>query len=433
MKKTDCLILLVGSNPLPNYVAAKMLLSEGGRVAFVHSTDTAGIATKLAEVLKLGSEKIRRFEIKDLSCSSEIQGAVNKSSEWLGNENGKLHLHYTGGTKQMAVHSYQALKGSGKDFVASYLDARELKLRIDGEDRGYEINEELGLMDLMALHAMTLKDACKEKPVLKEEVVMGLMKFYDSFDSKSSQVAGYDQWLVRTIRSQDPNSPALCQEICQKKKKKGELVFKDSESLKKLVFDCSFSLDGDGVKSVPFGCPKVNPNEPTLAQLVYDGSDLKKACKALSGQWLEEYAFWCVEKVSSCVGLHEWHLSVKSQEGEIDKNEKFELDVVAIRKHQVFVISCTTASDKAMCKSKLFEVHLRARQIGGDEARTILLCLSERPDVLQKELDGPMEKHIKVFGRQDLKELPKKLCEWMKEQSAQEKACNWNPETQTCN
>lgn len=428
MKKTDCLILLVGSNPLPNYVAAKMLLSEGGRVAFVHSTDTAGIATKLAQVLGLGSERIGRFEIKNLSCSSEIQGAVKHAFGWFENSNTPLHLHYTGGTKQMAVHAYQALKDSGKDFVASYLDARELKLRIDGEDRGYEIEEKLQLKDLMALHAMTLKEGRTKNLLLKDEVFMALMDFYAQ-DKNAESKEHYHKWLAKTINSRGFEQPAVCQNV---KRNKKELEYKPGKELKGLVL-----VDSDSLKFIPFSkCIEV-PSNHTLVQLLREPVptelDFGEVCKKLDGEWLEEYAYWCVEKVSSCVGLHEWHLSVKSQEGETDKNEKFELDVVAIRKHQVFVISCTTASDKATCKGKLFEVHLRARQIGGDEARTILLCLSERPDVLQKELDGPMEKHIKVFGRQDLKELPKKLCEWMKEQSAQEKACNWNPETQTCN
>ena len=42
--KTDHLILLVGSNPLPNYVAAQLLLNEGGTLHLLHSVQTREIA-----------------------------------------------------------------------------------------------------------------------------------------------------------------------------------------------------------------------------------------------------------------------------------------------------------------------------------------------------------------------------------------------------
>jgi hypothetical protein len=38
--KSQHLILLVGSNPLPNAVAAKLLLAEGGTVTLIHSKGT---------------------------------------------------------------------------------------------------------------------------------------------------------------------------------------------------------------------------------------------------------------------------------------------------------------------------------------------------------------------------------------------------------
>ena len=47
------LFLLVGENPLPNYVAAKMLAKKGTRIYFVYSPETQKYAKRLEN--KLGS------------------------------------------------------------------------------------------------------------------------------------------------------------------------------------------------------------------------------------------------------------------------------------------------------------------------------------------------------------------------------------------
>jgi len=69
---------------------------------------------------------------------------------------------------------------------------------------------------------------------------------------------------------------------------------------------------------------------------------------------------------------------------------------------------------------KLFEAHLRARQIGGDEARTALVCLSSAPDILEQELQGGLDKHIRVFGLKDLSNLGECLEQWIKKESLAE-------------
>jgi hypothetical protein len=52
----------------------------------------------------------------------------------------------------------------------------------------------------------------------------------------------------------------------------------------------------------------------------------------------------------------------------------FELDVVAVLGYQIVVVSCTLASEHALVKQKGMEAILRTRQLGGVEARAIVLC-----------------------------------------------------------
>ncbi|MEK7275624.1 MAG: hypothetical protein AAB110_10240 [Candidatus Desantisbacteria bacterium] len=65
---TDVLVLLIGGNPLPNYVVAKYLLLEGrdddqhipipDKIIFIHSGDTEPFAKKIMEKLSLPEDRI---------------------------------------------------------------------------------------------------------------------------------------------------------------------------------------------------------------------------------------------------------------------------------------------------------------------------------------------------------------------------------------
>jgi hypothetical protein len=94
--------------------------------------------------------------------------------------------------------------------------------------------------------------------------------------------------------------------------------------------------------------------------------------------------------------------------------------------YQLFAISCTTSSYHDRCKQKLFEAQLRARQLGGDEARVALVSCYNRneTDYLRKELsliignqkeEDKYDKRIEVFGRSDLDstQFSKKLDRWI--------------------
>jgi hypothetical protein len=95
------------------------------------------------------------------------------------------------------------------------------------------------------------------------------------------------------------------------------------------------------------------------------------------------------------------------------------LDVVALRGHQLFAFSCGTAVDRKPLKLKLLEIYMRARQIGGEEARAALVCPTHEPTSLEEETRNELglEGQVKVFGRQHWKDLTGNICEWVQEQS----------------
>lgn len=91
-----------------------------------------------------------------------------------------------------------------------------------------------------------------------------------------------------------------------------------------------------------------------------------------------------------------------------DRCKPFEVDIFILNGYQVCGISCTTSSKEAECKNKGFEVLHRVRQIGGEEAKTILItCLEdEKIEDFYKDIEDKTRSNSNEFlvlGIEDLK------------------------------
>ncbi|MFM6154425.1 MAG: DUF1887 domain-containing protein, partial [Sphaerospermopsis kisseleviana] len=63
---------------------------------------------------------------------------------------------------------------------------------------------------------------------------------------------------------------------------------------------------------------------------------------------------------------------------------------------------------------KLFEAHLRARQLGGDEARVALVCFSDRPEWIKDDMRFAIDdRKIEVFGIDDIENLADGIADWI--------------------
>ncbi len=91
----------------------------------------------------------------------------------------------------------------------------------------------------------------------------------------------------------------------------------------------------------------------------------------------------------------------------------------------MFAISCTTGSNKGLIKQKLFEAYVRARQLGGDEARVgvVSFAPSDNPESTPARIKQEIEEEwdakgkFRVYGGvADLPDLPAHLQEWCNSQ-----------------
>ena len=133
--QVDHMFLLVGENPLPNYVAARLMLKQGGTPYLVHTTDTQKEAKRLEIILSdQGIKTTQLVSLNDYESDAyHIRETIRPKLEAI--KDGKIGLYYTGGTKAMAVHAYRTVVSKQHpDTVFSYLDPRKLEMCIDRED-----------------------------------------------------------------------------------------------------------------------------------------------------------------------------------------------------------------------------------------------------------------------------------------------------------
>jgi len=384
--QSDHLFLLVGTNPLPNYIAGKLLAKRSTHFYFVHTTETNGIVERLTKVLNLTDERWSKILV-DQANTRDIYSKIYVAAK------GKkgVGLHYTSGTKSMSVHSYRAIYDSDSnslhDRIFSYLDARTLELLID-KDECDLIKIPAGLSvqptieELMSLHGYT---PSTQKRYIKKP-------FHPEIGKHLLEVPADElrRWCHDNLHRKYGN----------------KLLSKSQLSAVLLPSTGSF----ENMTNCWEGCT-------TLGELADHWKKYPDFIgEWLDGKWLEHYTLHALQKIAQANDIHTSVLSLKPEE------KNFELDVVALKGYQLIVLSCTTSFRKDPLKEKLFEVFVRGKQLGGDEAKIGLVCFANdnnadsSPGKIQEEIEEDWDAKGKfcVFGVNDLENLSSSLQEWFR-------------------
>jgi hypothetical protein len=368
---------------LPNYIAALLLAKEGGTIHLLHSKGDQG-TERIAKRLSIAIRK-RKPEIKEIKPWEVDEASSNyiiqRITDLLGHvpPEATVGLHYTGGTKAMAVHVYRAIAEMRPKAIFSYLDARTLSMVIDGKSSPIKLIPEnmgcaLDLAELIPLH-------------------------------------GYKQPIIRT----DPFQPDLCREMAKIHSQEGSLKewqswYRDNKFQSLPDIDKYPTLK-DILGEFNRMCGQ--PATPDLVARCLGFERLVNCSNWLMGTWLEEYVLWAIHQIAENSPISSYSVDVKLER---KRSREFQLDVAAIVGYQLFAISCMASKEKDKCKEHLLEVAVRARQIGGDEARIGLVCSYPNPSALEEEINEAWfaEGRVKVFGMKDLPELPIRLQNWFK-------------------
>lgn len=408
--RADVLFLLVGGNPLPNYVAAQLMAKPDADIYLLASLDTQKVAERLEEKLQqaMPTAKITgRIKTIPAAGGYEIDSAIVEIMQEAEIGGRRVGLNYTGGTKDMAVHVYDKIQDAYPQGVFSYLDARKLSMAIyEGANPTQWPSAALAitptLQDLWGLHGLILdrtKPPPRQEPRLKDLV--------HSIARVHSTTAGFREWrrwlaMLKTT----------------------EIVPTEDEfeELKPFIAQLAASCGTD------------HPDAAQIAAL-FEQPTLRQCDDFLRGKWLEEWTLWSLLAIHEAYGVKHRALGLHLEQDpkfvlHPPAPPSFELDVVALRGYQLFLLSCIAtegmekwqendqprAGDRGEAKRHLFEAYSRARQVGGDEARVGLVSCVAYPDKLRAEVvhEWDAEGKIWVFGQADLLDLPEKLAKWFR-------------------
>ncbi|MCB0044655.1 MAG: DUF1887 family protein [Caldilineaceae bacterium] len=432
--KTKHLILLVGGNPLPNYVAGKILLQDGGKLHLIHSTDTRKIAEHIGNQFGKENSKWYAHPCNDPASRDDIESALYSVLQECGSES--VGLNYTGGTKAMSVHAYSAIKS--KVAVATYLDSRTLTLRRMDDQATERIADvqfavEPTLDNLMDLHNISVQKGRIRNETIHDEFNKGMGASYANPETANL----YEIWCQRYLRNfkniQGPArddldkaiNAANAQETDERKiaqlgmDVRAIMVSHDTELVEKSsrlpvnpvpLSEYPALVDVNNALRKLIG---IAETDETLDLSGYTNKELRSLIRHMDGDWVENLTMQALQQIASKCRLREILMTIDTDARPGQYN--FEFDVVAMRGYQLYAFSCTRSADNGLCKTKLFEASIRATQLGGSEARVALVCAHPAPNKLKAQVKKwwyTEDPQFEVFGAPDLGNLPEKFKEW---------------------
>ena len=384
--QTKVLFLLVGSNPLPNYVAARLLARENGTVVLLNSEKTSQVAERLkrqlaAERSDLSFQLYTVPESDGPSIARKVDEAARQFERFYPHMT--IGLNYTGGTKPMAAYSYQILSKMFPRGVYSYLDARTLSMVLDpGGETMQRIRVEskvaLKLKDIVELHGYQLKQPRRNSICTK--IATAIAEVHQTIDGMNQWRSWLDTWSTGATLPNFAQFPAL------------ESIEKTFETV------CGGESTENGVaQALGF-------------------QQLKQCSKYFIGGWLEDYTLDALAQANRQLQLDDYA-------GEINisapQRPPFEIDAAATIGYQLFALSCIVTHKKGAAKEHLLEVVTRAGQLGGDEARFAAITFCDDKNVRELQLDvseaWDAAGKIRVFGRSHIPNLSDHLLKWFRE------------------
>ncbi|MCY3410070.1 MAG: DUF1887 family protein [Candidatus Heimdallarchaeota archaeon] len=392
MRSPDVLITLLGSNPLVPVTAIKFLSTKDTKNYILHTEGTSDIVLRIK---KWGNDK---YEIEGIELEPFNMGSIATNLQELLTEKklkGLIHLDTTGGTKPMLLGTFLSLQkivNEETELVTSYIINFPWELSVtninDLSTTNFPISLKFSINEIISLH----QNQYRLRNPRNIKVQSDLSKQIGLIVSKSNSSIKWRRWKKNNLDQ--------CFKNNGKAKPKNELSklqisFDDFSSLSNLIHPKTNNINLDDLT--------------TLLKF----KNTRHLVDWLNGFWLETYVASVFEEEPLKSIIDDVKVNVETQ------NPQFELDLIFLVKNQVYVLSISTTTDvhqggKSTLKKKIFEVIIRSRQIAGWKSKFGLVCMSENPEELEKEVeDYLIDRNVKVFGVSDLANLRDNISKWV--------------------
>ncbi len=377
-------VFLSGTNPLPNLVAFRYLLTqevvEGVLqndplselvLVYTHEPREMGdIFVRLRDAMKGAVLTIHPWPLHHARSPEVVRAAVQEMVQRLCR--GKnVHLHYTGGTKVMSVHAHVALAlEQARDdrqigtVTSSYLDADACVLQLDRGapwPRGGDLRAvpacALDVQTLLGLHGRDLRIGGLGTPPLTATA-----------EALCAAFAGATTWSAYNGISN------AYQHVRRQVEQNGRLI-RDARPLARLTIQWPAELQAVG-KAAAAELKAGDAQWLPLADLVPEARVWLAA--VLHGKWLEVAVYDALAGLRTAAAVDPPITGLAASVVSwlpATPDRTAELDVAVMQGYQLTAISCTASREVGRCKEHAFEVLFRAGQQGGDAARSVLVTL----------------------------------------------------------
>lgn len=406
----NVLILLIGGNPLPNYITAKYLLTKGredesdlpvpDKIVFVYSKSTEIFKKSIITQLAL-DEKQHVIPINLDANERDPETIMRRLREELHKfaPAASLHLNYTGGTKTMSVFSaltamtyHWKQSNEGCIFLMSDLDPEKNRLAVMMQNvmsvaqpsfkrlpAKLDLREhiKIDVATLFALHGMNVKKPGTETLTLPTEKLyefgkQAIVRYRAGRGKDIFRVFEEFEKDLKTIKRLNKTEDAQEQAISKNQNIRNALdqIYVDFPYAKKC-----------------FTYLQQNMTRPYAMFIEF-----------FTGKWVEEVVLHVLQQLQTkqAIPVHELKKGVEAE----FNGRPCEIDVITIRGYQLFLCSCTTSQDIKYVKQKAFEAIYRAEELGGEHAKTIVIS------TMYNKTDGRSESFA---DNNNLKQLEKDL------------------------
>jgi hypothetical protein len=445
--KTDNLIVLVGGNSLPNYVAGKALLRKDGLLHLIHSVATQDVAKRIGDQFGVEGEKWHGHTLGDPASRTDVEDALHNALKQCSGKS--VGLNYTGGTKAMSVHAFEGIRkqDARPDAVITYLDARTLTMRrVDDHASTHRAEVQMAVQPtlgtLLDLHNISIKENDLQTETREEIFNQKMAEAY----ADPAVATAYEAWCQRYLRNFRRIKTSAGDALLEALKKLNE----EGDHEKKIavlgmevraISEIHQTERAESAGKFPQKPMIPFPDDPILASVAdamremmgVDGDSFdplavaqsgrtdftryKDIIRHLDGEWVEHLTMRAFCNLEQSYALHGICMTVDTDSA---STYNFEFDVVAMQGYQLHAVSCTRTARMDLCKSKLFEARLRASQLGGDEARVALVCAHPEPGKLRDQVRRWWQQgdaQFQVYGARDLAHLSDRFAKWLTERN----------------
>lgn len=411
-EKSDVLIMIIGTSPMPNLITACTRVKEDGYIYMIYTSKTSNVRKKLKELIETKtnrkmSNKIKCHEVSINTNTDNVKNDLNNILDKLILDIGEdelkdmtVELNYTGGTKVLSSIMYYLVKDKLKDIAKNVL-----RTYLDGEK---------------ALVVLQDVSSNKEKTIpyskLKDNYSVDIYDIFTLHDSKNNNVSfnHIDDLDISKFNYDIYNKVLLSNDKDKINIYKNQVlkITGNNHSKNNISQVLNNILDSCGLRSITY------PDSASILvdyKKIYGEYYLDNIVYDLRGLWLEYGLLNYLNNIKDEIEIDEVVNSIKTyRKGSLDS--VYEVDLAVLRKHILYIISITTSRNLDLCLHKLYEVKLRAEQIGGNNVRVGFVSLHNNGEKLKSAFkdvwDGDLKSTL-IISQDNMDNIEDSLKQWI--------------------